>query len=83
MALTRNPVLLPEDFPLKLRKEAGEGAPSESSLALKDLEKQQIQRALKMAGGNKKLAAELFGIHRRTLYRLAKRYGIDLGAGEE
>lgn len=83
VALTRNPLLLPEDLPLKLRKEAGEEAPSESSLALKELERQQIQRALKMAGGNKKLAAERLGIHRRTLYRLAKRYGIDLGGGEE
>jgi transcriptional regulator of acetoin/glycerol metabolism len=38
-----------------------------------------VRRVLKDARWNKKLAAQLLGIHRRTLYRLTKRYGIPLG----
>ncbi|MFN3477592.1 MAG: helix-turn-helix domain-containing protein, partial [Candidatus Methylomirabilales bacterium] len=82
VALTTNPVLLPEDLPPKLLKEAGAEAPEGKPFTLRELERQHIQRMLRAAGGNKKLAAELLGIHRRTLYRLAKRYQIDLGTGE-
>jgi transcriptional regulator with PAS, ATPase and Fis domain len=45
--------------------------------------KRHIQAVLKQAKGNKKLAAQLLNINRRTLYRLAQRYEIDLGAPEE
>jgi transcriptional regulator of acetoin/glycerol metabolism len=38
--------------------------------------KGHLRRALKEARWNKKLAAQLLGIHRRTLYRLTKRHGI-------
>jgi two-component system, NtrC family, response regulator AtoC len=80
VALTTNPVLLPEDFPAKLHGPAtarcdGGGA----SLSLRDGVKRHVQSVLKQAKGNKKLAARLLGINRRTLYRLAERYQIDLG----
>jgi transcriptional regulator with GAF, ATPase, and Fis domain len=45
--------------------------------------KRHIQSVLKQAKGNKKLAAQLLGTNRRTLYRLAERYQIDLGSAEE
>jgi DNA-binding NtrC family response regulator len=83
VALTGSPVLLPDDLPAKLRKEAGEGASSAQSLTLRELEKQHIQRMLRVARGNRSLTAQLLGVHRRTLYRLAERYQIDLGPGEE
>jgi two-component system response regulator AtoC len=83
VALTGSPVLLPDDLPAKLRKEAGEGASSAQSLTLRELEKQHIQRMLRVARGNRSLAAQLLGVHRRTLYRLVERYQIDLGPGEE
>jgi len=84
VALTTNPVLLPEDLPLKLRKLHEEAiSPIETPSSLRELEKKHIQKILKQTKGNKTLAAELLGIHRRTLYRLAKRYGIALGALEE
>ena len=83
VALTGSPVLLPEDLPAKLRREAGEAASSGQSLTLRELERQHIQRMLRVAGGNKTLAAQLLGVHRRTLYRLAERHQIDLGPGEE
>jgi DNA-binding NtrC family response regulator len=80
VALTGSPVLLPHDLPPNFRKEAGEEVHEGRPLTLDEMEKQHIQGVLKSAGGNKKRAAELLGIHRRTLYRLAKRYQIDLGA---
>ena len=44
--------------------------------AIEDLERQQILRALKQAGGNRTLAAELLGIGRTTLYNKIRLYGI-------
>jgi len=82
-ALTTNPVLLPEDLAPKLVGAVRETASTAgSALGLKDVVKAHIRRVLKMAGWNKKLAAELLGIHRRTLYRLTKRHGIPLSKRE-
>lgn len=47
------------------------------SLALEKMEKSQILRALEQADGNRKLAAELLGIGRTTLYSKMKLFGID------
>ena len=41
------------------------------------MEKEHIIKILKETGGNKKKAAEILGIERRTLYNKAKRLGID------
>ena len=46
-------------------------------LGLEKMEKSQILRALKQADGNRKLAAELLGIGRTTLYSKMKLFGID------
>ncbi|HET7854368.1 MAG TPA: sigma-54 dependent transcriptional regulator [Candidatus Methylomirabilis sp.] len=83
IALTPNPVLLPEDLPPKLqeRLEGVEGELAGNLLSLREFERRHIQRVLRETKGNKKLAAELLGINRRTLYRMAKRYGIELGLG--
>jgi DNA-binding NtrC family response regulator len=45
--------------------------------SLDQMEKDHIIRVLKETGGNKKRAAEILGIERRTLYNKAKRLGID------
>lgn len=47
-----------------------------ASLALEDMEKTRILRALERANGNRKLAAELLGIGRTTLYNKIRLYGI-------
>src|SRR5206468_3840007 len=76
-ALARNPVVCPEDLPPKFSS----ARPAESgaaALSLQEVVKGHLRRVLCEAGWNKKLAAELLGIHRRTLYRLGKRYGIAL-----
>jgi DNA-binding NtrC family response regulator len=48
--------------------------------SLDDMERQHIVRILRQTGGNKKKAAEILGIERRTLYNKAKRLGIDFGS---
>ncbi len=45
--------------------------------SLDSMEREHIIRILKETGGNKKRAAEILGIERRTLYNKAKRLGID------
>ena len=83
VALTPNPVLLPEDLPPKLKEqfEDVKGELAGKLLNLREFERRHIERVLRETRGNKKLAAELLGINRRTLYRMAKRYGIELGPG--
>jgi DNA-binding NtrC family response regulator len=84
VALTRNPVLLPEDLPAKLKGLLAADPHAEgSSWTLREGVKRHIQAVLRQANGNKKLAARLLGINRRTLYRLAQRYQINLGAPAE
>jgi two-component system response regulator AtoC len=58
----------------------GSGAPSQSGAgngSLDEMEKDHIIKILKETGGNKKRAAEILGIERRTLYNKARRLGID------
>src|SRR5262245_66429320 len=79
-ALTAGRVLLPEDLPPKVQGATREGpAPAAPALSLQEVIRGHLRRALREAGWNKKLAAQLLGIHRRTLYRLTKRHGISLG----
>jgi two-component system, NtrC family, response regulator AtoC len=78
-ALTPNPVLLPEDLPPKLVGAAQqEASAAGAALNLQEVVRGHVRHVLKEARWNKKLAAQLLGIHRRTLYRLTKRYGISL-----
>ncbi|BCI63161.1 MULTISPECIES: sigma-54-dependent transcriptional regulator [Bacteroidales] len=55
-----------------------EESPVSFSFALKDtgVEKERILRALKQANGNRKVAAELLGIGRTTLYNKLDEYGL-------
>jgi two-component system response regulator HydG len=41
-----------------------------------DMEREQIIKALRAAGGNKTAAARLLGLDRKTLYRKLEVYGI-------
>jgi two-component system, NtrC family, response regulator AtoC len=75
VTLTGNAVLRPDDLPPKL---AGEGPAADSSLSLRGVVTRHVRSVLTQARWNRKLAAQLLGIHRRTLYRLTKRYGIPL-----
>jgi transcriptional regulator with GAF, ATPase, and Fis domain len=78
VALTTSSVVRPEDLPPKC---AGAASPAEapgSALSLRGVVTRHVLRVLREARWNKKLAAQLLGVHRRSLYRLTKRYGISL-----
>lgn len=63
------PIFSPEDSPsIALASIAG--------VSLADLERQAIDRTLKMFNGNREQAARSLGIGERTLYRKIKEYGI-------
>jgi DNA-binding NtrC family response regulator len=61
---------------------ASQPRPEEPSFAnlttLDDLERRYLLHVLDAANGNRTRAAEILGIDRRTLYRMAGRFGIDL-----
>ena len=52
----------------------------ESGATLREVEREQIVRALLEAQGNRTHAARALGIERKTLYKKAQRLGIDLDA---
>jgi transcriptional regulator with PAS, ATPase and Fis domain len=80
VTLSHHSVILPEDLPRRLRTQPFEAIASSlpSQISLSELEKQYIQKVLKETGGNKKKAADILGIDRRTLYRMAARYGLSI-----
>jgi two-component system, NtrC family, response regulator AtoC len=84
VTLTMNNCLMPEDLPPKLRQQTTASSPglSQPWLSLDELEKQHIQAVLRLTQGNKKKAAQILGINRRSLYRMAQRHGLDLGQGD-
>jgi DNA-binding NtrC family response regulator len=47
--------------------------------SLDELERRYIIHVLDATGSNRKRTAEILGINRKTLYRMAARYEIDLG----
>jgi len=55
----------------------------EAATTLKGVERQQIVRALRESAGNRSLAARSLGIERKTLYKKARRLGIDLDAPDK
>ena len=55
------------------------GHSDERCLSLEEVEKRHLVRVLKETKGNKVKAAKILGIDRRTLYRMAERFGLDLG----
>jgi DNA-binding NtrC family response regulator len=79
-AFAENGVIGPDD--LDLREEEGGagkgGGVAEPDPTLAGMERDLIVRTLEKTGGNKKRAAEILGIERRTLYNKARRFGIDL-----
>ncbi|HXJ84754.1 MAG TPA: sigma-54 dependent transcriptional regulator [Candidatus Methylomirabilis sp.] len=75
-ALRTTTLLRPEDLPPRLTDAVLPGATTSGPLKLQEVVRGHLRRVLNEARWNKKLAAQLLGIHRRTLYRLTKRYGI-------
>ncbi len=78
VTLSSGSVLDESLFPLSLSNSAHPAMTENPTrfLKLEEMEKLQIEKALGMTNGNRVEAAKLLGIHRKTLYRMAKRYGI-------
>ncbi len=92
VSLSHGPLLTPEDLPEAIRQGGGTEAESKSPLSdqtdeayltLEEVEKRHVMRVLKETKGNKVKAAKILGIDRRTLYRMAERFGLDLGGDLE
>jgi two-component system response regulator HydG len=74
VALTRSSRLTVEDLPEQLRGYNAAAVVTLPDLAqelvpLDEIERRYILRVLDATGGNKTLAAQILGVHRRTLYR--------------
>ncbi len=84
VTLSQHSIILPEDLPARMRTEPAMVNANilPSHISLSELEKLYIQKVLEQTGWNKKKAADILGIDRRTLYRMASRYGIDMKKNE-
>lgn len=91
VSLSHGPLLTPDDLPAVLRQPASQAGDKadvavqhdEVCLTLEEVEKRHLIRVLKETKGNKVKAAKILGIDRRTLYRMAERFGLELGDDSE
>jgi len=77
---SRGTVIDTGDLPTAM---AGRGAPAAEQLftdlpTLDEIERRYLVHVLENVRGNRTRAAEVMGIDRRTLYRMAERFGLDL-----
>ena len=80
----RGTEVTPEDLPVKFQSGSLRSAAKAPLRALfgdlptlDELERRYLLHVLEAVNGNRTRAAEILGIDRRTLYRMAERYGID------
>ncbi len=88
VSLAAGPLIFPEDLPDEfkqgkkedLTRAVGDLEGHDHDLVpLDEMEKRYLVRVLRETGGNKVRAAKILGIDRRTLYRMAERFGLALG----
>jgi len=72
IALTNNKALLVSDIPADVSRKAEAAAPGPEFPTLADVKLGYIEKVLSHTNGNQKMAAEILGIDRKTLYRLLK-----------
>ena len=87
VTLNRRGAITEEDLPDHIRQLQTDGpAPAHADPAaafeglptLDEMERRYLLHVLQAAGGNRKQAAEILGINRRTLYRMAERFKLDI-----
>jgi len=87
VTLNRRGTITEDDLPEQLRQQAPADAAAQSIdpasyfdglPTLDEIERRYLIHVLKASGGNRKQAAEILGINRRTLYRMAERFKIDI-----
>jgi len=89
ITLNQGGVITIEDLPARIRLQPSHDTPPLSSddLAelfsglpnLDEIERRYILHVLEATGNNRKRTAEILGINRKTLYRMAARFEIDFG----
>jgi len=74
-----------EDLPADLQPHAATFSQRafEDLPTLDEIEKRYLQHVVTVLKGNKKRAAEVLGIDRRTLYRMAERFGLTWGEDKD
>jgi DNA-binding NtrC family response regulator len=78
---SRGSVVGPDDIPAVLQN-ARRDTPTglfEDLPSLEEVERRYLEHVLQAVGRNRTRAADVLGIDRRTLYRMAERFGIKLG----
>jgi len=93
ITLNQRGPITPADLPRKIFKplaEASPVAPADGIASLfvglpsaEEVQRRYLLHVLDATGGNRKRAAEILGINRKTLYRIAARLEIDLAGGAE
>jgi DNA-binding NtrC family response regulator len=76
---TRGPIIERVVFPDTKAATPGPEHPFLDLPNLEEVERRYLQHVLRAVGGNRTKTAEVMGIDRRTLYRMAERFGIELG----
>src|SRR3972149_4648331 len=85
VVLTKNSLPLPDDLPEQVRYDSypEDDLPPYKLMSLDKLEKLYLIRVLRETNGNKSEAAKILGVDRRTLYRMAERYHLNLTEKED
>jgi DNA-binding NtrC family response regulator len=78
VVFSRGSVIDAEDLPFKTATPDMHERLFADLPSLDEIEKRYLLHVLEQVGGNRTRAAEVLGIDRRTLYRMAERFGIDL-----
>ena len=88
VTLSRGAVITEEDLPRHVRHEQAAGSPPLEAAdpavlfaglpTISEVERRYLTHVLQAAGVNRKRASEFLGINRRTLYRMAVRFGLEL-----
>ncbi len=86
VALSYQPVLLPEDLPREVREQTSHqfaskpATPSEFNFpdqpSLEEMKKRYVQHVLQITNGNVSATARILNVDRRSLYRMLARYKI-------
>jgi DNA-binding NtrC family response regulator len=83
LALSKSDVIDVADLPGDFRPIARVVSGPSSVRSMAEIEREHIQRALRVAGGNKSAAARLLGVDRKTLYSKMKLYSLPLRANPD
>jgi len=81
IALARFEQIAPEDLPQRIRAYRNShiivaGDNPDELVPMEEVERRYILRVLESVGGNKRLAARVLKLDRKTLYRKLERYGV-------